>query len=399
MKSNIALRGIERQLTVSNGADGGMQSLVGWRMQDGNMRLQPSAVKVEIPLKEKESLLYVHKNDSYEHYVLYDGAGFLVVRDISGGELLYVKSSVITSVTSIGNILVVMTDNKIDNYVWDGEEYRDITKGIMPYIGILWEEKKDEEGVSTEITSDAIDIVPDVSLGSYDALIGGPYPYQIKNKHIVLQLTEQMQGLASNYRMNASLQNVMVDNYLVRYGYRMYDGNYIYVSEPILVKNEEAEMHISSAKWSANTGWEVLQGAKVKGYGHTLKMDMRELSLDNELIKGNIITAVDVFISLPIYLFDVDRPVNAVLSAKEIGGNPSNEAFYEINLGSMREARDISVERYFNFYRMSSYTIEEISKIKEEGGIVEVDIRDKIDTIEQQPLLEYDMSVHDYIAP
>lgn len=408
MIKRIDIGGIERQLSVSNMADGSMYELRGMTHRGGNLRPQGGLVQVKILNKDEENmllyegdrLLYVHKYDDYEHFIVWRKNYDLYY--ITDGAMVHIEQEVrhISRVLSMGNMLIVTgADSSIKVWLWQNGQYTLVSESGLPYIGIRKSTIKTNADGSIEIytaESDPIDIVPDKSLGNYSDIIGSSWPTYIKNKHFRMQLTEQYGGLISNLREKASAENVFVDSYFVRYGLRMYDGNYLHVSPPIYIKGSRYELLCNSAKFSTaadNTGgvWKIFQGCRAKADGYKLYADFRDI--DSSLYVNGIVTAIDFFVSEPIREVYDGRQIDAVEKATQIGGDTNTEAFFEVRFDTMTERKIEDIESYFNYYRVWSVPVDSV-----QDNIVEIDAKNKLNSILQMPLLNNNASVHKYGA-
>ena len=362
MKKVINIGGIERQLSVSNMADGSMYELRGMTHRGGNLRPQGGLVENEkVTLSAGDILLYVHGYGDYEHYIVWKDNMDLCY--ITAGEEVLIEQEVryIDKVVSIGNILIVVSGD-VNSYVkawlWQDDRYTIVSESGLPYIDIRKSTTKTLSDGSTEqyvAESDVIDIVPDMSLGYYSDIIGTQYPNYIKNKSFRMQLTEQYGSLISNLREKASAENVFVDSYFVRYGLRMYDGSYLHISPPIYIKGSGYELRCNSAKFSTaidDTGgvWKIFQGCSAKANGYKLHADFT--NIESSLYVNGIVTAIDFFVSEPIREVYDGRQVDAVVGATQIGGSTTTTAYFEIKFGSMTARKIEDIESYFNYYRV-----------------------------------------------
>lgn len=401
MIKRIDIGGIERQLSVSNMADGSLYGMVGARHLDGNIRPAQSLEELsDVSLEKGDRLLYVHGYGDYKHYIVWKANMDLCYIADNKEQLIGQEVRLITSVVSIGNMLIVVdNDTYIKVWLWQDGRYTIVSESGLPYIGIRKSTTKTNSDGSQEqyvAESDVIDIVPDMPLGYYSDIIGSEWPTYIKNKNFRMQLTEQYGSLISNLREKASAENVFVDSYLVRYGLRMYDGNYLHVSPPIYIKGSGYELRCNSAIFSTvadNTGsvWKKFQGCSAKTNGYKLYANLGDI--DSSLYVDGIVTAIDFFVSEPIREVYDERQIDAVLSATQIGGDPNTTAFYEIKFGNMTERKIEDIESYFNYYRVWSVPVDAIPE-----NVVEIDAKNKLNSIVQMPLLDNHASVHKYGA-
>lgn len=401
MIKRIDIGGIERQLSVSNMADGSLYGMVGARHLDGNIRPAQGLEELsDVSLSEGDRLLYVHKYGEYEHYIVWKSNMDLCYITDNKEKLIEQEVRNVASVVSIGNMLVVVDGGTyIKVWLWQDGRYTIVSESGLPYIGIRKSTTKTNSDGGSEkyvAESDVIDIVPDESLGYYSDIIGSAWPTYIKNKHFRMQLTEQYGSLISNLREKASAENVFVDSYFVRYGLRMYDGSYLHVSPPIYIKGSGYELRCNSAKYSKaidNTAgvWKIFQGCSATAEGYKLYANLGDM--DSNLYADGIVIAIDFFVSEPIREVYDGRQVDAVLSATQIGGDPNTTAFYEIKFGSMTERKIEDIESFFNYYRVWSVPVDAITE-----DVVEIDVKNKLNNIVQMPLLDNNASVHKYGA-
>lgn len=403
MKKVINIGGIERQLSVSNMADGSMYELRGMTHRGGNLRPQGGLVENEnVTLSAGDRLLYVHGYGDYEHYIVWKDN--MDLSYVTAGEEVLIEQEVryIDKVVSIGHTLIVVSGDVysyVKVWLWQDDRYTIVSESGLPYIDIRKSTTKTLSDGSTELyvaESDVIDIVPDMSLGYYSDIIGSQYPNYIKNKFFRMQLTEQYGSLISNLREKASAENVFVDSYFVRYGLRMYDGSYLHISPPIYIKGSGYELRCNSAKFSTaidGTGgvWKIFQGCSAKTNGYKLHADFT--NIESGLYVNGIVTAIDFFVSEPIREVYDGRQVDAVVGATQIGGDTNTTAYYEIKFGSMTARKIEDIESYFNYYRLWSVPVESIP-----DDIVEIDAKNKLNSIVQMPLLDNHASVHKYGA-
>ncbi|MBQ5750850.1 MAG: hypothetical protein IIV86_05930, partial [Bacteroidaceae bacterium] len=166
MIKRIDIGGIERQLSVSNMADGSMYGMVGARHLDGNIRPAQGLESLsDVSLAEGDRLLYVHRYGDYEHYIVWKANMDLCYITAGKEELIEQEVRYITSVVSIGNMLIVVdNDTYIKVWLWQDGRYTIVSESRLPHIGIRKSTTKTNSDGSQEqyvAESDVIDIVPD----------------------------------------------------------------------------------------------------------------------------------------------------------------------------------------------------------------------------------------------
>ena len=68
----------------------------------------------------------------------------------------------------------------------------------------------------------------------YSDLLGS-CPYLIPNQDLVEELTHTYIGLFNQMKEKATLDNVLINSYLIRYALKNYSGEYVYLSPPIFL--------------------------------------------------------------------------------------------------------------------------------------------------------------------
>lgn len=414
-EKEIRLGGIERNLSPANNADGAMEMLVGWRFSDGNLRPAPIPSPIEDIeyLSKEEDLIYVHKYDNYKHYIVYDG-----IRRIIYSPLYYCEENGTvcerieirifsdvdkpSSVCSIGNILifcfntVLMRALRVNEPEY-GYKYIVIGEMKLPLVTFKQETKNSESQQNIYYESDRIDIVPEERI-ALSQIVGNSYPHVISNKYFINQLTDSFASLLANFRYMAARENVLVDSYLVRYGFRLYDGEYLYLSPPILVRGESYKMWTDSAVYSKEEKiFKNFQGCRLGGNGYKLLISLSNVDELDKMIENRFYVAIDVFFSLPIPTYDSSRRIDSVTALRGYDADDGSGTYYYIEWGSSILPKVEDIEQYFNFYRVFSIGSDEIRKYKEKL-YNEFNINDKIEIISQLPLLEYVNAPHTYNA-
>ena len=145
MIKRIDIGGIERQLSVSNMADGSLYGMVGARHLDGNIRPAQGLEELsDVSLAEGDRLLYVHKYGEYEHYIVRKSNMDLCYITDNEEKLIEQEVRNVASVVSIGNMLVVVGCEipsmpgvrGMRTWVWQDGRYTIVCESGLPYIGI-----------------------------------------------------------------------------------------------------------------------------------------------------------------------------------------------------------------------------------------------------------------------
>ena len=408
------LRGIERMLPPGEGADGGMYELLNIDTGGGVLRPGVSLQATGLCVDEGERIVYVHRGVGYVRYIVYDtNSGYVYAIDEEGerSEVLHLGDAVLQSVTSIDNMLTVLTDKGMRHLLYDvaSKSYNEIKDVGLPNIGIIqkWYEKNGDEetgevkDVALTVSSEKMDIIPDIDTLQWGFIFGESYPNELGNKYMITQMSDTFAGLLSNMRVLAANNNKLVDGYLVRYGLRLYDGSYKYVSPPIYLRGKEYSMLTETAYYSRaeqDMCWKSFNACCVKGEAYRILIDVSDTEVGSEW-DNNIVVSLDVFLSQPIPMYDSDRKINAVLGAKQTGEIDEGYTYVcKIEWGSTIEPRTENIENYSNYYRVARLGREDIEAAQASGEAIELDLREKIEHILYQPELEMNFTPHTVIS-
>ena len=381
MEKVINIGGIERQGSASSNIDGTMYQLIGWRHLDGNLRPALGLSESNVLLDSQETLLYVHRNNDYRHYV-YSADKKLIIRDELGGELLGNAVTDITQVRSIGNILVVLGRGGMHTYIYRNGIYDEMTLPALPLV-IMEQIPHSYAGQAEDSTINASYSYPSTQPN---------YLYPINEDSIERDLSGVYIYGKDSLKEDAYEQNCFVEAMYIRYALRMYDGNVAKVSPPILLPATSDFSLVGTAELDDKmTGKEVRcvvsidDGYKVSMY---IPIDEEIKKIDPELYPY-----LDIYISQPINRNEGLEKIKNIRSISSIGVEYGEPGTYKIIYDV--EKKPIDVEANSTYYRV--YEIE-VSKLQEQevGLIYEVplEVKDKMQYLYQLPILEVLYSKH-----
>lgn len=345
MIKKIQLRGISRDPSDRMNSDGGCAESL--NVQLNNDELEPTPVPVvantALGIPATLKVLYIHKVGENSNYVgtigtsLYAKMPGEVVEDVNPVEIYaFEMGESLVGLTSVGNILVWTTNN--------GTRYAIFRDGTYTYLG----DSVPEPTVTFSTTAGtaqsmevgrALSAVACANIGLSSVVA----PDVFWNK--ILQLKEdsssQYQDIAvklyddvKDYlweKVNSMRTQLMGNNefsapVLARYALRLYDGNYLYISAPVLligkVDHDFTRMLMGETnglyKWIAYMN---------NTYTASVRVDFGEGGL-----WGDLIDSVDIFLSTDI---DVPKMNAGVLQAydtgaKVIGTGSYNDAGFEM---------------------------------------------------------------------
>lgn len=375
MKKVINIGGIERQLSVSNMADGSMYELRGMTHRGGNLRPQGGLVENEkVTLSAGDRLLYVHGYGDYEHYIVWKDNMDLCY--VTAGEEVLIEQEVrnIEKVVSIGNILIVVGAEmsfgikSTRTWLWEGTSYKEQKMSELPLL-IFSRGEYGSLGATETMTL------------KYEKSYYGSIGTFVTEESVRRELTDTYSTLRGMMQEKAWGMNLFCDAMLVRYGLRLYDGSYIAVSPPILM--EPRRLYDYKAGVTLDAGYIGKEmRTYIEGYGYSLgyRIDESVKSIDAEMCPY-----IDIFVSAPILQDDL---ANEKVTRYSI--TPTLNGAGEYTLTYAVSQKGIDIDEHYVYYRVESLEVSSLQKAVEELGYEEdtLKVGGKMSYLRQLPILE-----------
>lgn len=345
-KVNVGLGGISRNTDDGVSKDGMCSELINARPKNGSIEPVGRPI-LERQFAEGKSPVFVHKNGTYEHLisyandiVLFDSdkvAGQWVIKNIAFAQIPGVKQ-----IQSVGNILVMATDESIHYAIFIGGEYTYLGDQI-PEPSIRFSCIKEEAVYSDDISCNLEPAVRLQDVGSLATL----------NEAGEKIITNSFK--ASYYKL---LQEDVYDAghviypILVRYAVRLFDESYVMHSSPLLVGEPNfIRMAVSKTKFDFDS-------LSVKGFTYKLIANPRTIGVKYDLsgLSGwkDVASSVDIFVSRPFVINDLDSTIKTVTVLDE--NNMMVDLPFKSESELLEEIGEIS-----NFYLVKSIPIGDIS--------------------------------------
>ena len=375
MKKVINIGGIERQLSVSNMADGSMYELRGMTHRGGNLRPQGGLVENEnVTLSAGDRLLYVHGYGDYEHYIVWKKNMDLCY--VTAGEEILIEQEVryIDKVVSIGNILIVVgTETSFGikstrTWLWKGSSYKEQKMSELPLL-IFSREEYDSLGATETMTL------------KYEKSYYGSTGTIVTEESMQRELTDTYSTLRGMMQEKAWGMHKFCDAMLVRYGVRLYDGSYIAVSPPILMEPQRLYDYKAGVTLDEEyTGKEMR--TYIEGYSYSLgyRIDESVKSIDAEMCPY-----IDIFVSAPILQDDLaNEKVTRYSITPTLNGAGDYTLAYDVS------QKGIDIDEHYVYYRVESLEVTSLQKEIEELGYKEeaLKVGGKMSYLRQLPILE-----------
>lgn len=410
MINEVDFVGISNSPSDYNAQDGVMASLVNLIPENGELKpVFPGTVFAKVPKMYK--LLYIHRNETYVHYVFYkEGDKDGVAEEEEKYNIFYVNESDLSpdgtdenyfngiacfaeenfKVSSMGNTLILYNGTDKNYFLWKEKSYLNLGNHL-PEIKLIF-------GLTCEYTRKTITEETDQNeLISESTIIdfGTNYEDEYWKDETVQRTVEQgICAIANKYIADkVTGAGKFLYPFLVRYALRLYDGSLTMHSAPVLMIPSDftvAPVLIDRREIKDSTH---SRRYRVAGYPCFLNARMFGYNRDSIKLYSDIIKSIDVFISAPVYSYkqsgksaeelskNVYKEINQVEALKgrttfarpkiidesygELGkldwrelGAPNNEVAFELPAYS-REEMETKIKECSSFYLLHSFDFSE----------------------------------------
>ena len=412
MRKRIQLRGISRTPSDRYTADGGLSESLNLQLEDNETApvLVPEDITSRYGAAATAGLpgptLFIHKGRGYNN---------LVFQDISAGSIkAYAENSIgnsmlvyslqqneeVHNVTSIGNTLVISTNQRIEYILYKDGSYHDLGDQV-PIPSIEFRTRQYNAGQNGGIALDT-SAVTTILVESYDPTVDPRHlPEEDRYDPLMIWDVNAWNSFKRGQinRVPGSSQNSLEDSdayneinnilwemisrqvkYVKEHGYfatpvfaryalRLYDGSYMYQSVPVLVGASDKKFftaqgmllkNANDSNWSSYLKVQLISGYLIKAYLQPYNYEGWE----------DIVSSIDIFLSTDIH--------NPLLNAKitgitldETGSESGQRTYYDLSFEA--GAEEDESERVRNemlsktlFYRIASFDVGKTEKL--EGG-------------------------------
>lgn len=378
----IQFRGISRTPSDRMTEDGGVAESLNAYITDSEVAPihDPVPCHGEFGLEEDIEIyepIYIHKTSDYEHLITY-----AMLRD----ELAYVVNGenvpianingLLNKITHIGNTIIVSTDKQILYLLYHNGMYKpvDLREESLPKLSFVNINQK-AGGVGGK-SSD---------IWQYDEFDSeyGVYPNGDPDKNYLIEdddkdKLEILQKMWTSYRKmidNNLAQGCFSQPIMIRYGIRLYDNSYIWMSSPIMLGSclpKENANNIPFTNSTDNTlPVRALTASRSANYvartyvqlATPYKIGVNFHRYSNLVQLQDIISSVDVFLAPPIDFFqEGDRRVRSesILNASDDYYDSGRKYIFDpINAEDPKKIEE-AVLSASNFFLIKRYSIDEI---------------------------------------
>lgn len=311
MIKRIQLRGISRDPSDRMNADGGCAESLNVQLNNDELEPTPVPIVVNTALGIPATLkvLYIHKGNTHTNYVGTIGSSVYakLEGEVEAGEnpqeiFALETDETIVGITSIGNILVCTTSLCTHYAIFRDGAYTHLGDSVPePRVTFMTTQGLGKVmSFDTQITfgnalTDATElwnyVMSKVGMGDTEGLACTDFYNNVMNE-LWANVNLGRTSLRGNKEFAAPV--------LARYALRLYDGNYIYVSAPVLLFGKDTysgawHEHIDVVSNFGPTGYFTTKITFCHDYKASVRVDFGEGGLWGELIES-----VDIFLSTDI---------------------------------------------------------------------------------------------------
>lgn len=392
MIKRIQLRGISSTPSDRNNQDGGCAESLNLYINQGELATIQAPVDAGI-LTSEYPVRYIHKTASYTNYVAVSGT---VVRIYINGVARISKDigAEPKSFSHIGNTLMVSTDDHLHYFLYQNGSYSYLGTRIyepkvefsaQSYSGTLSDAIRKDAYITKDDFKSSNQSIDDKALAHIlvntpeQAITASRWRQYLKNRSLVVSSSQDIKGediaYSLEYRIWEIITKMVSSNrandifsrpVLARAALKLYDGSYIYHTEPFLIgQGNNQWLNVHRLEHANESGEDDTIGeatyTRIKVSLNGLYTASYDITCDvDELTKWrDIIQSVDIFLSE-----DICNPhTSSMLEGVELTTNEFDFAFYFEGQTGISRLRDIKEEiiNKGNFYRIASIPVSQLT--------------------------------------
>ena len=314
MNKEIKYNGLSTVPPDNTCQDGDSALLLNLIPEDG--ALKPVAVpKVVMELQANMRILYIHKSSTFKNYIIHDTESKKLVWTSNGKDftdLCALDAEKLHKVVVIGNTLIVLTDNGMLYFLWKGEreEYLFLGNSIPELSLSFGLQGKMKKADAFTITCDELEVIEKGEKELYFSEFSAE-----DKKKVTSQVLAKVNKFIADESTN---KGRFLYPFLLRYAYRLYDGNLVMHSAPILMAcSTSCAPFVTHYPKYIDVKY-VYVDLDIVGMLHQLDYAViSESELDLLKNWSDIVKSVDIFISKPIYTYDQNGECDKIYNQKE----------------------------------------------------------------------------------
>lgn len=290
MEKQISFQGVSLNPYGDISPDGELATCVNLQSHGGALR--PSLLLGKtLNVSSAAKLILIHTTSSYRHLIFYqDSTLYWADEKENISELTEIGSiENVKSVHAIGNTLSVLSDSGIQYILFKNDNY--ILLGELPEISLSFALKG--AGEYSETSTVSVETIPYADINK---------DFSVNNQRVI---TDAVMILANDFIQKKHKEGKFVFPFLLRYAYRMYNGDLIKHSVPILIscineRNIYAQTDLSRR--------EDITQLIIQVIGCYFQLYYKSSNSGNLFQNwSDIIKSIDIFISEPVYTYYPDK--------------------------------------------------------------------------------------------
>lgn len=281
----LPLTGISRASSPYQ-SDGECAELVNFYPENGY--LHPAAEERPVyPMPAGRTLIFVHRNQTFEHWLTYDGACLYFEAAESNGTVttqnsLVLQMAGVTKVESVGNTLIVRSDTQKCYVLYKEGRYKRLGEQPDMPEASFW--------VSMYMDRESEEIAMTVPNGQFSPADCDRVTAQVMP--VVAKEVEKFYG-----------EGYFIHPVLLRYAFRLYDGEMIYQSQPFLLSASDTLRPVTVPRVDT----QYLRKIRVRTRCANLSYSFTGLNSD----WSDIVRSIDFFVSPPLYTLDTEGKISS----------------------------------------------------------------------------------------
>lgn len=347
MRRNIDYKGLTRLPSDHTSFDGEMEEV--FNLVNVNGELRPYVTPDQIGTLSGR-LVFIHKNEGWEHFITLDGANIKAYThdEATGtfteiGTIVNIYGEEFKQVEQVGNTLIILTNLEMKYALWKDGNYKYLGTQIpFPIIKTELAEKSWESFTPRDMEAYA-NVLEKMSGNrtDYDPVEAAAF-------------FDEYWAYVNTNEANLISNGYIVHPMIIRYAVRLYDGNVIRHSMPML---------LNTIDWDL---WAIFMELSDSNMltGHTRKARIKISWSATDLSKWeDIIESVDIYVSEPLFTYQTDHNLSLHTLVSGDGDYPPGVA---LPTKRIQPYSVMSLEEKIlgtgNFYLIDSVSIKELSK-------------------------------------
>lgn len=309
-----------------------------------------------------QKLAYIHRHAKYENYIFIKNEHEVLAcpaADLNATEHVatFPADVTIIDITAMGNMLLILTSAGMYYVLYSNESYLLLGNKLpeLPQYTVseecnsLWTDPM--LGQFNKILDSTIHIGT-MTKGAWDKVNGETKNYDSEASHLINEYFSLIYEKAEQHYSD----NYFIFPFFLRLAYRMYDGSLVCHSNPILALSDYRKIILGTYDKTANNNTIDIDSISIAGFNPSrvdIKFDPVDLGNWKE-----VITAVEVFISQPLYTINLGA--NEFFNITADRGNQQAFTNIKLELKDDVTAADFTtkVKDNRNFYKVESIKIE-----------------------------------------